>query len=586
MESDWVLEPTEDFRAYTTQAFKQLKIARVVLVDDLAATNIDAAAIMKAALTSEEAKAKLQLFFDGIDISIENSALGSQLTVKLDQMPGEEVVKLKAALDGVGPSADAEDVALLTERIPKEFEVIVLSPEKWAQQQEELLNWCSEDKRTLFLFDQDLDVDGMDLGFSKGAEIIKNIQDGHAEHFGSRWFCGIISHTLKKGDEVERWKLFETEFGISLRFFMPIAKENLRAEGDFFLAIYRTLINIYCEHMKKLTEAGLQKSLQAALERFDALDPLDFEHIIVKSSEKEGVSELETLLRVYGIIHRDQVKLEFLKEAMSSQFSDAAIAVKSIADVRRNVALDARERLLKLRVTEVYEPANLVNGFNDPLRNGDVFEATFGTETEQFILIAQPCDLMVRKNGQRSREDNFKVAVVAPIEVVPANSVQHRKPDTFLLPNFGDDGNEVGIVSFAKATVANLRVLDLAVMHKSGHCDVEPKVLKSEAVGFASRSWAERAKEIAKYFDKIAKQVETARKEHGDPVADLIAKAITPRAAMSKKFAELGTYQGSKFSYPLKRVNRVRDPLAASLLSALGAYLSRDAYEHDYSEVS
>lgn len=585
MESDWVIEPAEDFRAHTTNAFKQLKIARVVLVDDLAVTNVDAAAVMKAALTSEDVKAKLQPFFGGVDISLENTALGSQLNAKIDQMPGEEVVKLKAALDGAERSADAEDVALLTERIPESFERIVLSPEQWAEQQDELLRWCSEDKRTLFLFDQDLDVDGMDLGFSKGADIIKNISNSHAEHFGSRWFCGIISHTLKKGDEVERWKHFETEFGISLRFFMPIAKENLRAQGDFFLAIYRTLINIYCEHMKKLTEASLQTSLKAALERFDALDPLDFEHIIVKSSEREGVSELETLLRVYGIIHRDQVKLEFLKEAVLSEFSEATIAVKSIADVRRSVALDSRERLLKLRMTEVYEPINLVNEFNDPLRNGDVFEATFGSKIEQFILIAQPCDLMVRKNGQRSREDNFKVAVIAPIELVQASPAPSGKSDTFFLPNFGANGNAVGIVSFAKATVANLRVLDLAVMHKSGHCDVEPKTLTSAAVAFASRSWSERAKEIAKHFEKLAKQIEAARKEHGDVVAGLIAKAILPRAAMSKKFAELGIYDDSKFSYPIKRVTRVRDPLAVSLLSAFGAYLAREAYEHDYSEV-
>jgi len=122
-------------------------------------------------------------------------------------------------------------------------------------------------------------------------------------------------------------------------------------------------------------------------------------------------------------------------------------------------------------------------------------------------------------------------------------------------------------------------------MLKSGRCDVEPNNLKSEVVGFASRSWAERAKELAKYFDKFGKQIEAARNAHGDGVADLIAKAIIPCAAMSKRFAELGIYQSSKFSYPLSKVNRVRDPLATSLLSAFGTYLSRDAYEHDYSEV-
>jgi hypothetical protein len=103
-----------------------------------------------------------------------------------------------------------------------------------------------------------------------------------------------------------------------------------------------------------------------------------------------------------------------------------------------------------------------------------------------------------------------------------------------------------------------------------------------------TRAWEGRALELAKYFEKVTKPVEEARTNHknGDVVAKLLSDALLPRAAMSQSFKSLGTYDKGKFAYPVQRLGRIRDPHAASLLSAFSRYLGRDAQEHDFADIS
>jgi hypothetical protein len=64
--------------------------------------------------------------------------------------------------------------------------------------------------------------------------------------------------------------------------------------------------------------------------------------MVVKSSEVEGVSELETLIRLYGIIQKDQVKVQIFQKARVGEFSDAARTVQGIADIGRALSATAR----------------------------------------------------------------------------------------------------------------------------------------------------------------------------------------------------------------------------------------------------
>jgi hypothetical protein len=573
----------DDARGKLAQLFAHLKISKIVFVDDKAELQTDAGAVIKVLAGKADAGRVLAPFFAGVALTIENDALQEQLTARLGELDGDKLSKLRAVL-----SAQSEDAAeweapgRLQDLLPDEIAVHLLSPQAWHQQRADLIAQCSEDDRTLFLFDQELEVNDAGLGFHKGSDIIRDMADKERAGFGTRWFCGMLTHTVEKGEEVASWRKLEKSEKLDLRFFMPIAKTTLDDAPAFYGAVYRTLINTYCQTMKNLAADAFEKALKDALERFSDLDPIDFEHMIVKSSETEGVSELETLIRIYGIIQKDQVKTQILQKARVSEFSAAARIVKDFADIGRELSATSRERLHRLRWEELYESDELVNGYNDPLRNGDVFEIGEGGNLKIWVLIAQPCDLMVRSNGERAREDNFKVAVLAPLRTRKLGVEAELKDGlSFSLDHYDHNGAQSAVVQFADATPANLHVLDLAVLNKDGRCQLSAAA--DLALSLPSKSWENRVGKLRAYFNRVTRQIEDARGAHNDAVATLLGTAILPRASPKKQFAKYGNYQQGAFSYLIRRRGRLRDPLAASLLGAYSRFLARDAFEHDYS---
>lgn len=573
----------DDARGKLAQLFAHLKIAKIVFVDDKAELQTDAGAVIKVLAAKPDAGEALAQFFAGVPLNLDNDALQEQVAARLAELDGNKLAELRAVLSGQSEdAAEREALGRLQDLLPDETTVHLLTPHAWHERRAALTAECTEERRTLFLFDQELEVDEAGLGFHKGSDIIRDMAEKERTGFGTRWFCGMLTHTVDRGEEVASWRRLEKSEKLDLRFFMPIAKATLDDAPAFYGAVYRTLINTYSQTMKSLAADAFEKALEDALERFSDLDPIDFEHMIVKSSETEGVSELETLIRVYGIIQKDQVKVQILQQARVSEFSAAARTVKDIADIGRELSASSQERLHKLRWEELYENEELVNGYNDPLRNGDLFEIGEGADLKLWVLIAQPCDLMVRSNGERVREDNFKVAVLAPLRTRPLGAEAAIKNGlAFSLDHYDHNGAQSAVVLLADATPANLHVLDLAVLNKDGGCQISAQA--DPALNLPSKSWEKRDGKLRTHFAKVSKQIEDARKAHKDPVADLLAIAVIPRASPKKGFAKYGAYDKGTYSYAIRRRGRIRDPLATSLLNAYSRFLARDAYEHDYS---
>ncbi len=575
--------PVDETRARLSQLFAHLKINRIIFVDDKAELHTDAGAVIKVLAVKDEAKESLADFFPGITLTLENDALQEQIAARLGELDADRMAALRDVLSAQSDdAAEREVLGRLQDLLPEGTTSHLLTPHAWHDRRAALIDECTEERRTLFLFDQELEVDDAALGFAKGSDIIRDMAEKEKTGFGTRWFCGMLTHTVAKGDEVTSWLQLEKSEKLDLRFFMPIAKATLDDAPAFYGAVYRTLINTYCQTMKGLAQDAFEEALKDALERFSSLDPIDFEHMVVNSSGVEGVSELETLIRLYGIIQKDQVKSQILQQARVGEFAVAARSAKDIADIGRSLSVTSQERLHNLRREELYESDQLVNSYNDPLRNGDLFEIGEGNNLKLWVLVAQPCDLMVRSNGKRVREDNFKVAVLAPLRTRPLGGEAGSKDGLiFSLEHYDHGGAQSAIVLFADATPANLQVLDLAVFNKDGRCQLSSE--PDPTLSLPSRSWQRRDAELRGHFAKVTKQIEAARGEHKDVVADLLADAIIPRAAPRKTFAKYGTYEAGGFSYPIRRCGRIRDPLANSLLVAYSRFLARDAYEHDFS---
>jgi hypothetical protein len=200
---------------------------------------------------------------------------------------------------------------------------------------------------------------------------------------------------------------------------------------------------------------------------------------------------------------------------------------------------------------------------------------------------------MVRKGGERAYENNFKVAVLAPVKTgEPGKPVEDKPGYGFMLDHLDRKTDQPGLVSFASATPVNLSVLDLSVLSGEGRCEIDA-LSTAELPKFASGSWDARAKHLRKVFKKIAKSIESVRgkreceetDEPGDARAADLALYLTPQAAPSAQFRKVESYGKGTFLYKVRRCGRVREPLALSMLSAFSRYLSRDAHEHDFSAV-
>jgi hypothetical protein len=568
------------------QLFKRLHIERVVFVDDKSLPEIDVGSVFSAVVTKPELAGTLADVFPGVDLSIDNNALTAQLGAVVDKMDSNALDALQRLMAPMSPDAsELEDLLNLKGLMPASVQLSLMTPDEWVKSHADLVQQCTTDKRTLFLFDQDLNGDRARHGFTIGTDIIKSMSEADPEGFGTRWFCGLLSNTLEPGAEVASWRELANAHTINLKFFMPIAKGNLKDPPTFFGAVYRTVINTYCETMKSLAQHGFRAALETALERFNELDPIDFEHMVVGTSDKEGVSELDTLVRLYGIMHKDHVRENLLSEKTVVPFNNAAIAMKAVADLDRNLPAETHERMLQLRKSELYDTAALINGFHDPLRNGDLFqvESAEGGEAAQYVLMAQPCDLMVRGNGERGRERDFKIAFLAKITDITDQSPL-RDEVHFELKYFSGDGGKTMKIEFPTATPANLFVLDLSVLQNDGSCILNPETILKTVQRFPTRSWDARVRTLVKHFKRTKIDVEAARKKHGDEAASCYATAIIPRVAQSSGLKKLGTYDEGAFAYTMKRTGRIRDPLATSALAAFGRYLVRDAYGHDFAK--
>lgn len=560
--------------------FAELHIVKVVLVDDRLEIVLDAALVSRIVGENEDARAAAGPFFANIDLSDSNEYLPEQVAAILNGFSGNQRDALAAALSPFSQeAADANVPTNLTALMPADFPIEYLTPAKWESRQEALLAECTPTARSLFLFDQQLG-DG-----AEGTAIISSLAQTDLAAFGARWFCGLLSHTLNKGDEVKAWRELSDEKHLALKLFMPISKQNLNDGTAFYGAVYRTVINIYAEKMKDLALGAFGRAMNDALTEFRDLDPIDFEHIIAKSSEDEGVSELETLMRVYSIVQRDRIKKELLDQERLNNFLQEARTVKKVADVGRTLSDEASKRLAKLRSKELYEDPELINQFRDPLRNGDLFEVGGGAGLKLWVLIAQPCDLMVRSTGKRAFENNFKVAVLARVKQGALGSPPQTKPGFgFELARLDHDGQQAASVVFTQAAPIALEILDLAVLRADGKCELETN---DEAPNpeFSSMAWDRRAERLHKSFKDIATKIENVRQADGDERAKEYASFLLPAASPDAAFRKYGEYANGRFSYAIKRAGRVREPFATSLLAAFSRYLSRDAYEHDFSAV-
>ncbi len=365
-----------------------------------------------------------------------------------------------------------------------------------------------------------------------------------------------------------------------------VAKKRL--EGD--AAAIATALEI------GFKRAGLRKALSDVLRAarsqvHDAFDksagklldivPERLERHVFERGFHEGVSELHVVERALAA-GQSQRRREFF--ATDEAVISAGRTLRSLrATVLDTEGEDATDALAELRRAEVWDDDPVVNRAFSPVANGDIFEIDnnepeTATASRRFVLLGQPCDIMLRSDGARRQQE----AMLIPLR--KHEGVGNERVKMPLLP-FKLDGAEWKL-DIENIAFARLAALDLASLRPDGRVRLDVGHARDENL----------LPGLATAYASITGPLDTLLAAPSDPNAPLREDLIltTSRTAMVRQVrlgcrkaanARQGDPRGpllERITWNLRRIGRVRPPFSAALLETTLLVMGRRAFDIDF----
>ncbi len=353
---------------------------------------------------------------------------------------------------------------------------------------------------------------------------------------------------------------------------MMMSKVHLQ-EGqlDKALALLRltaNLPNLIQARMHVLD--GLEKAVATARAKLEDLPPRVLEDLVYRSSEIEGAWEGETMARVIGLRVVEATREAQRKDNTLKYVIAQARQLSTEAPVKDERSHGEAEELLRI---ESYAPGEWINALQLPLANGDIFELTAGSgDPSHYVLVAQPCDLVVRTTGDRDAGE----AALLPI-------AWHRDPKQTLFTQPLPKEPPAPLPSPAevllkKGFILDLQVLDLCWFDDSGVACVEDVDADPAAEMLTVGLTARRDKILEQ---ARAKLVQLNKTEPGDALHTLLLEAFSHSVVRLQHDRELP----KRWCYPLRRITRLERPQAEALLVRYSAAQTRAAFDHDLTKL-
>lgn len=553
--------------------FAVMNIKRVIVVDDVLSSPFSSADVIgqcvaflnggKTAVLKSVSELA-QIDFDISDADVVTSSLRVAIESMDDSVRRSIAVTLADAKDGRDDAENASRTQL--EGILQDYVVRCLTLGQWNDEKGALLSDPAA-AETLFLFDQDMSqADGTDV---EGIRIIAGLLNEEPKR---AMYCALISHTVPAGHEYEAINVLAKEHGIegSKDRLVVISKAHLRDDPmAFAFRLKRAAVAPHCGALKGMVLNVVQEAIEHARKELESLNVYDFEQIVFQSSFLEGVWEPDTLIRLFNLFHRREARARAMQHTGIRTTADAVRQVISIPFKPTDAPKSSSNAIRRI---ELFEDATYLSTHHLPIELGDVFQK--GTSRKNiFILVGPPCDLMVRSDGRRC---GCKEAVLAQL----FDSKSDAQGMWFELPVFCPETYSSSWVRFRETLAIPLRILDLTVFDNDG----ESKILFDEPVtsGLVP-SWTKRHGVLASEFQKMSERYRVVSSGIDGSQKGEALKCVQQSITGSNGFiAGVVDLDKKEIKYNLKRIGRLKEPLAGALLRAYSAYVSRDAFDHDF----
>lgn len=561
----------ERAREVVTQLFKLLNVTRVVCIDDAYAPSLVYLKELIAELGPEIVRQVPRLA--AIPWEQEDVA-AVQLGKLWNELSPADHADLHRQLLSVGSAGvanlEAGNVRDLVAAgtladIVQGHEFLAISPSEWKARQAEILG-AAREGRTVFLFDLELSHDQ-----GAAANGIRLLQDFLALGHSEPPLCGLLSHTFGVNDEEARSADISSEHGVEPGTFAPIAKERLHVDPlDFARSLKITVINPSCEDLKRRAGEIVGAACAEAAQALGQLTVYEFERIVFQASLREGIWEPDTLFRLYGLFQRRAARQLAKKD---DQLRSLASAIRRVAEIPTESPLAPEHTAWKIQRLELYEDPDYLNRYHLPIELGDLFETVpVGTAApRRFILLSQPCDLMVRSDGARSPD-------IHDGTLVEIRGDPPRDPDAGAkLLYFDEDDGSPRFVWFRRKFSVRLCVLDLCAFDDDG---VARLVLANECPADVLPAWQRRHYELRRVAARLISETRELKKKNIVP--QKILDLLIPSPSHKATFKGSVNVENETVEYNCRRIGRLCEGRAVALLARLHSFDTRPAFELDF----
>jgi hypothetical protein len=469
-----------------------------------------------------------------------------------------------------------------------------LQPEEWVRDEVALLSDANDNFRILCLFDQEFSVDVGGIE-SNGVDLLEKtaIRVGAiSPSYSGQILLGVFSHYFKIGGERQRGEEIYREKGLRHDLFLPLAKERAREPLSLAKGLQMLVLNQYAGKLKTQVKLVMQAACKEAGKRLDALDVYEFDDVVLSSSLAEGVWEAETMVRLFSMLQAHHGRVAIGRPEVASIFNSNVQTARSL--MPRLEETTSREDLLALRQLELYTQGESLNTFHFTLRSGDIFKAS---DNKLYLLLAQPCDLMVRSTGYRGNtKDGITGTNLRHVDIFEISEVlegKSRNEDGIvILKYFSQNNGKIlsGSVNFKNRRSVPVDVLDLAVINTDGNCkfDLSNHTLLTCPTQFHP-AWVARFAKLIDTFKELITRLETLQS-----IADKSGMNATEIDAIQLAQKELlnpgsalpitPTLKAGVLDFSLVRQAHYRSPASDHLLASYAHFLSRGAEDHDFAK--
>lgn len=582
--------------------FELLKIKNVYFIDDANCKDVDVEIFLgkiRFLHEQEEPLEKLNTVsiegvnyadpFDVVSATIKEKWPGINQEARLDLLQ-----KINKASEDQQAMMDYEVTPKLKDYFNAD-KLIYVDPFEWEALIGNLPESLGDNEKVFLIFDQDLKNAGGKFVQTNGVDLIIQLKDSALK---DKAICALLTHEIALTDQelYYRQQVKDNNDAIDYADFFPLSKKRLEEPEVFADGIKKTFINKHFEVIKEETIKVVKESYGKALDKIRKFDTYDFDDAIIKSSTKEGVWEIETLLRIMEIIQKDELQLAM---------SETDYQVKVNKEIKQSILFGEIEFQIpedykpysdkaKIRHKEIYHSGDLINKLHKPIENGDVFELN----GEKFILIAQPCDMMIRGKGLKAGTRNAKYVTLLKIDTITLseyiknvkkpNSMQHYLANKHGLLYFLDGSTDVGLVQFSEFITADVDILDLIVYSDTGSCTFNFAETGFNADQYNS-AWELRFASIKGKIEAFKASIDlsmTNIREEVENRETYIADNFYPKLVVGSSSDKVynATLGDNIFNFGIKRILGYKNYNAAFLLDRYSRYLSRTAELHDFAQ--